>query len=128
MRILLADDQAEIRSGLRLLLEQEPDVRVVGEVAELSGLLGEVQMVSPDLVLLDWELPSKISDLIAVLRTLCPGLRIIALSGLPEARKTALAAGADAFVSKGDQPELLLAAIRKAAKEAGTETGATSTE
>ncbi|MGE5550384.1 MAG: response regulator transcription factor [Bacteroidota bacterium] len=115
MRILLADDRAEIRSGLRLLLEEEPDVVVVGEVAEPAGLLGQVQSASPDLVLLDWELPSpRISELVAALRSLRPGLRIIALSGRPEARKTALAAGVDAFVSKGDQPELLLAAIRKA--------------
>jgi CheY-like chemotaxis protein len=48
------------------------------------------------------------------LRELCPGLPVIVLSGQPEVRRTALAAGADAFVSKADPPEQLLAALRSA--------------
>jgi len=112
MRVLLADDQAKVRSALRLVLEQQPSVQVLGEAVDATGLLDWVKAACPDLVLLDWELPGIESDgLLPPLRELCPGLMVIALSGRPEARQAALDAGADAFVSKGDPPEWLLAAV-----------------
>jgi DNA-binding NarL/FixJ family response regulator len=128
MRILVADDQPKVRSALRLLLEQEPGLSVVGEAAETESLLAQAEATCPDLVLLDWELPSlQATDpstpptgseagsghrLLSALRALCPHLLVIALSGRPEARQAALAAGADAFVSKGDPPERLLTTLR----------------
>jgi len=125
MRILLADDQPRVCSALRLLLEQEPGLTVVGEAAESDALLAQVEAQHPDLVLLDWELPdengpgSMRSDapgsgahLFALLRRRCPGLRVVALSGRHEARRAAQAAGVDAFVSKGDPPERLLETLR----------------
>ena len=57
MRILLVDDQSEIRSALRLLLEQEQGMTVVGEVAKAEDLLAQVEATRPDVALLDWELP-----------------------------------------------------------------------
>ncbi len=112
IRVLLADDQPSVRSALRLVLEQEPDVDVVGEVAEGEQLLAQVGIARPDLLLLDWELPGlPAADLLAALRALCPGTRVVALSGRPEARGPALETGARAFVSKGDPPERLLAII-----------------
>ena len=112
MRVLLADDQTKVRSALRLLLEQEPGLSVVGEAAEAEDLLAQVAATQPDLVLLDWELPGlRTDDRLSVLRALCPQLKVIALSGQPEARRAALSAGADAFVSKGEPPERLLAAV-----------------
>jgi DNA-binding NarL/FixJ family response regulator len=112
MRVLLADDQTKVRSALRLLLEQEPGLSVVGEAVEAEDLLAQVEATQPDLVLLDWELPGlRTDDRLSVLRALCPQLKVIALSGQPEARRAALSAGADAFVSKGEPPERLLAAV-----------------
>jgi DNA-binding NarL/FixJ family response regulator len=112
MRVLLADDQTKVRSALRLLLEQEPGLSVVGEAAEAEDLLAQVEVTQPDLVLLDWELPGlRTDDRLSALRALCPQLKVIALSGQPEARRAALSAGADAFVSKGEPPERLLAAL-----------------
>jgi DNA-binding NarL/FixJ family response regulator len=112
MRVLLADDQMKVRSALRLLLEQEPGLSVVGEAAEAEDLLAQVRTEYPDLVLLDWELPDQGgAATLAGLRAARPGPMVIALSGRPEARRAALAAGADAFVSKGDPPERLLAAV-----------------
>lgn len=112
MQALLADDQAKVRSALRLLLSHEPDVDVLGEAVDATGLLDWVKAAGPDLVLLDWELPGFSPDLMATLRELCPSLIVIALSGRPEAHRAALSAGADAFVSKVDPPERLLEAIR----------------
>jgi DNA-binding NarL/FixJ family response regulator len=113
MRILLADDQPRVRQALRLLLEQEQWASVVGEAAEAQSLLAQVEEVQPDLVLLDWSLHrSENPDLLPALRRCCPGLAVVVLSGQPEAEQEALDAGADAFVSKADPPEQLLAAIR----------------
>jgi len=91
---------------------REPGVRVVGESADAQNLLTQVEASCPDLVLLDWELPGlEANSLLSALRAHCPLLKVIALSGRPEARQAALAAGVDAFVSKGDPPEQLLAAV-----------------
>ena len=112
VRVLLADDQAKVRSALKLLLEQEPDMDVVGESADAQGLLDKVQKSCPDLVVLDGELPGLVlNGLFATLHSLCPPLKVIVLSGRPEVRQVALAAGADFFVSKGDPPEHLLNAL-----------------
>ena len=113
MRVLLADDQPNVRSALRLLLEQEMGLREVGEASDVSVLLSQVETNCPDLVLLDWELPgSKNIELLPSLRAKCPKLFVIVLSGHPEARQAALSAGADAFIGKGDPPKVLLATLR----------------
>ena len=113
MRILLADDQSNVRFALRALLERQSGVQVVGEAVNSETLLGQVKAACPDLVLLDWGLPGIAADeLLPTLRDACPDLSVIVLSGQPEARRAALAAGADAFVGKTDPPEQLLATIR----------------
>jgi len=84
----------------------------VGEVACAEELLAHAAVSSPDVVLLDWSVGGTAADkLMVALRCSCQGVGVIVLSGRPEARAQALAAGADAFVSKGDPPEHLLAAI-----------------
>jgi DNA-binding NarL/FixJ family response regulator len=111
MHVLLADKRAEVRSALRFLLEQEPGVIVVGTVADVPSLLAQSAAFEPDLVLLDWELPgSQATDLLPALRARRRTF-VIALSGRPEARNEALAAGVDAFASKGEPPERLLATL-----------------
>lgn len=122
MRVLLADDQAWLRSAVRLLLEQEPDIEVVGEAAEATVLLSIIDAVSPDLLLLDWELPgarASISgdSLLHRLHSCCPHIAVIVLSGRPEAAARALHAGADYFVSKADPPEALLTAVLNVRKD-----------
>lgn len=112
MRVLVADNQAKVRSALRLLLEHQPDVETLGEAVDATGLLDWVKATHPDLVLLDWELPGLPPDtLLSLLRSHHPGLHVIALSGRPETGQAALRAGADAFVSKGDPPEVLITTI-----------------
>ena len=112
MRIILADDQPKVRLGLRLLLEQEEWASVVGEAVEAESLLALAEVAQPDLILLDWSLQASAAvDLLPALRTHCPSLTVIVLSGQPGIEESALEAGADAFVSKADPPEQLLAAI-----------------
>lgn len=122
MRILLADDQPDVRSALRLLLEQESGLDVVGEAADAERLIEGARSEHPDVILLDWELPDHRAPgggayLVEGIRAVCPGARVIALSGRMEAGQAALAAGADAFVSKSEPPERLLAALAGIAQE-----------
>jgi DNA-binding NarL/FixJ family response regulator len=112
MRVLLADDQPRVRFALCVLLEQQPGLKVVGEASDAQDLLAQAQVTRPDLVLLAWELPGlAAAGSLPALRRICPNLFVITLSGRPAARRAALAAGADAFVSKADPPERLLATI-----------------
>ncbi|MBN1138262.1 MAG: response regulator transcription factor [Anaerolineae bacterium] len=112
MRILLADAQTKVRFALRVLLERQPGFEVVGEAAGAEGVLAHAAGSCPDVVLLDWSVVGAAADdLMLALRSSCPGVGVIVLSGRPEVREAALAAGADAFVSKGNPPEHLLAAI-----------------
>jgi DNA-binding NarL/FixJ family response regulator len=112
VRVLLADDQSKVRFALRVLLERGSGLKVVGEAATAEDLLVQTEMACPDLVLLGWELPGlAATSSLSALRMTCPDLCVIALSGRPEARRASLDAGADAFVSKADPPDRLLAAI-----------------
>jgi DNA-binding NarL/FixJ family response regulator len=120
MRILLADEQTRVRSALQVLLQQESGVNIVGEAREAKELLAQLRATQPDLVLLDWELPDLATvGSLPALQTACPSLRVIVLSGRPEARLAALAAGADDFVSKVDPPTQLLLAIHAVDKRIG---------
>ena len=115
MRILLADGESNVRYGLRVLLEERPEFEVVGEAADAEDLLAQIEAACPDLVLLSWELPGLAgADLLPVLRRICDDLHVIVLSGRPEARQAILDAGANAFISKVESPEQLLAAIASA--------------
>jgi DNA-binding NarL/FixJ family response regulator len=113
VRVLLADDQEKVRSALRLFIEQEGGFCVVGEASTARGLLHNVIKTNPHVILLDWELPGLPDSphKLNLLRLVAPELRIIALSGVPEARKSALLEGADDFVSKSEPPENVLRAL-----------------
>ena len=112
MRILLAEGQLRARFALRVLLEQRKGLEVVGEVEDSRALLAQIQVLHPDLILLVWGLPGMpTKELLKSLRQIYPRLYIVVLGERQEWRRLALAAGADAFVSKAYPPEELLAAI-----------------
>lgn len=118
MRIVLADDSKEVRSALRLLLQESGErgesspglfQSTIVEAANAAALIRHVEEGSFDIVLLDWELPGLPSgELVAEIRRLSPGCRVVAMSGQPEARKRSLALGVDGFVSKNEPPDELL--------------------
>lgn len=113
MRILLADNQSHVRFALRVLLERQPGFEVVGEAITIDDVILKTETSHPDLILLDWDLPGLATvGSITALKKEHPKLFIAVISGRFEARQAALVAGADAFVSKSDPPERLLAAIR----------------
>ena len=91
MRIMLADDQPKVRLALRLMLEQQEGIGEIDEAVDGDDLLA--------------------LELLPALLETCPDLYVITLSSHPEARPAALAAGANAFVSKTDPPDDLLRAF-----------------
>jgi DNA-binding NarL/FixJ family response regulator len=128
MRVVLADQQADVRSALRLLVTHVLGLRVVGEVSAAADLWTQVQDARPELLLLEWGLlgaGAGAGAALARLHAVYPDLQVIVLSGHPEARAHALAAGADAFVSKADSPEQMLKTLRAAwaRRGAGRATG-----
>jgi DNA-binding NarL/FixJ family response regulator len=113
LRILLADEGEMTRFALTALLEQQPGWIVVGEIDAAKKLLPKVEETNPDVVLLSWNLPKlRHEELISELASNFPGIAVIVLSGRPEMRPQAIAAGASAFVSKAEPPDRLLEAVK----------------
>ena len=113
-RILLADDNPDLRSALRLLLETRLDVELIIEARDMEHVLAQLEDSRPECIILDWELPGRpIHERVAVLRSLVPGLKVIAFSARPESKQSALAEGAEAFVCKTESPLLVLESLQK---------------
>jgi DNA-binding NarL/FixJ family response regulator len=119
IRVLLADDQAMIRGGLRLILEDQPDISVVGEAADGAQAVRLARLLRPDVMLVDIRMPGQ--DGIEVTRAVAgPGLAeplrvvIVTTFDLDEYVYGALRAGAVGFVLKGASPALLIEAVRAA--------------
>jgi DNA-binding NarL/FixJ family response regulator len=120
---LVADNDVRVRSALQTLLKQEPEPIAIRESSDLGSLAIQVKEFQPDLVLLDWELPGRpAAALLFALHGLEVKPKVIVLSKRPESEQAALDAGADAFVSKGDPPDQLLAAFRGLVRKAREET------
>ena len=112
VQILIASSRAVTRRALKGLLQTRPDLVVVAEAADAQEMLEQAEANSPDVVLLDSGLfngPQE--DLVASLRQLECQPKVVVLGFSSEAEPVAQAAGADAFVSKGDPPKSLLTAI-----------------
>jgi DNA-binding NarL/FixJ family response regulator len=113
-KILLADDNPDLLSALRLLLETRFELKLIVEARDMEHVLAQVEDTHPDWLILDWELPGRpIRERIGVIRTLMPGLKIIITSIHPESKQAALSEGADQFICKCDPPANILEAIRK---------------
>jgi DNA-binding NarL/FixJ family response regulator len=126
IRILIVDDRAQVRLGLQMRLAAEPDMTVAGAVPDGSSALLLVEAVSPDVVLMDVEMPlyDGIETCIALHRRY-PDLPVVFLTIYDDACTRARAAHAHAagFVSKDRSVDSLLAAIRQAAGTANDGTG-----
>lgn len=114
MRIIVADPYAGPRCALMEMFGVEPALDLVGEAVDSQGLLALVVAQAPELVLVDYRLPGLyIEDLIARLHGFTPRPIVIVMSNEIECSRLALKAGADAFVSKTENPDWLLLALRK---------------
>ena len=116
VRILLVDDHALVRHGLRMLLESDPAFEVVGEAQDRAGALRIAESGQPDIVLLDLDLGAESGlDLIGDLRTEAPAARILILTGLRDVlvQRRAVHLGAVGIVEKEAAPDVLLKAVHK---------------
>jgi two-component system response regulator NreC len=117
-RLLLVDDHAVVRLGIRMLLESEEEFEVVGEVGSASEALNEISKVKPDVILMDIGLPD-ISGIDATrqIKKIRPEIAVVALTIHEDEEYffKMLEAGASGYVPKRAAPEELITAIRTAA-------------
>ncbi len=118
IRVLLADDQALLRMGFRLILNAQPDIEVVGEAGDGAAAVSMTRALRPDVVLMDVRMPG--TDGIAATAALTaafPETRVLILTtyDLDEYVLAGLKAGASGFFLKDAPPEELLSAIRTVA-------------
>lgn len=113
--VLLVDDQALIRMGLRLVIDSEPDLEVVGEASDGAVALDQVAALAPDVVLMDIRMPG-VDGIEATRRVVAehPTVRVLVLTtfDVDEYAFAALRAGASGFLLKSARPEELADAIR----------------
>jgi DNA-binding NarL/FixJ family response regulator len=118
IRLLIADDQALVRAGFRMILDAEEDIEVVGEASDGREAVREVRRLRPDVVLMDIRMPEQ--DGIEATRQLvgsangddAPRILMLTTFDLDEYVYEALRAGASGFLLKDTPPEQLVAAIR----------------
>lgn len=119
IRVLLVDDDALVRTGLRLMLGGAPDLEVVGEAADGSEVTDAVARLRPDVVLMDVRMP--VLDGIAATRALAgrtghrPEVIVLTTFDADTTVLEALRAGAAGFLLKHTQPEQIVDAVRRAA-------------
>jgi NarL family two-component system response regulator LiaR len=117
IRILVADDHAVVREGLRALIESRPDLELAGEAADDYEAVQKASELRPDVILMDLQMPRKdgigaISDIVGE----DPKARILVLTSFADDDKVfpAIKAGATRYLLKDSQPDELLQAIHEA--------------
>lgn len=115
IRVVLVDDQALFRAGIRMLINSQADLEVVGEAADGRAALEAVRSARPDVVLMDIRMP--VMDGLAATAELLtdadpPRIVMLTTFDLDEAAARAIRQGASGFLLKDADPEFLLAAIR----------------
>ena len=116
VRIVIADDHSLVRNGLRRILEQETDFRVIGEASDGDACLERVKNFRPDVLILDVSMPGGGPDLAKAAKELNPGMHIVVFSGRQEntTATAMLEAGADQYVLKTGRVRPLVQALENA--------------
>jgi DNA-binding NarL/FixJ family response regulator len=116
IRVLVADDHAIVRQGLRTFLDLQPDITVVGEAEDGAQAVELARSLSPDVVVMDLVMP-RLDGIAATksLRDEAPGVKVVALSSFSDRDHVlpALDSGASGYLTKETRPEELADTIRK---------------
>jgi two-component system, NarL family, response regulator NreC len=116
--VVVVDDHAVVRSGLRLLLENEDDIEVVGEAGNAKDAIFRARALKPDVILLDVVMPGESGiDVLPQLKKESPETKVLVLSMQddPSYVREAFAAGASGYVLKEAADEEVVAAVREVA-------------
>lgn len=114
--VTIADDHPLMREGIKKVLQNETDIKVIAEATDGEDLLKLLKKKSPDIVIMDLTMPGKSGiDLLKDVNNLYPNLPILILSIHPEDRFAvrALKAGAQGYLSKSSISDKLIAAVRR---------------
>jgi len=117
IRTLLADDQAMVRAGFRLILESEPEIEVVGEAEDGEQAVARVRTLRPDVVLMDVQMPvmdgiTATRQILQLVKARPPRVLILTTFERDEYIFEALRVGASGFLLKNAPPEDLIEAVR----------------
>ncbi|KAB1652733.1 response regulator transcription factor [Pseudoclavibacter chungangensis] len=117
IRVLLADDHATVRSGVRLLLERAGDIEVVGEAADGAAAIGDARALRPDVVLMDARMPGidGIEATAAITARRLAAVLVLTTYDLDEVVFGVLRAGAAGILLKTVEPDVLIDAVRRVA-------------
>ncbi len=116
IKILIADDHPIVRQGLKQILAEEPDMKVLGEASNGREVLGRIRKELYDVVLLDISMPGRDAlEILKELKYLRPKLPVLILSTHSEDQfgPRVLKAGAAGYMTKESAPEVLVSGIRK---------------
>jgi DNA-binding NarL/FixJ family response regulator len=116
IRILIVDDHAVVRQGLKKILSEQADMEVAGEAQSAEALLGMVGKGTWDILIMDISMPGRSGlDVLKDIRREYPNLPVLFMSMLPEEQFAvrALKAGASGYIAKETAPEELVKAVRK---------------
>ncbi len=118
IRVLVADDHALVRAGLKHILGQTGEISVVGEACDGQEVMAEARKTPCDVVLLDIGMPGRSGlDVLKQLRAEHPSVAVLMLTMYPEEQYAvrALRAGAAGYITKDSAPDELVSAVRKVA-------------
>jgi DNA-binding NarL/FixJ family response regulator len=121
-RILIVDDHQIVRQGLKMVLELEPDLEIVGEAGSGKEAICQIELFRPNLVLLDLVLPDISGvEVTQVVKAKNPRVRILMLTGIgaEAAVRQSMSVGVDGYILKNVSPNELCAAIRAVRDEGG---------
>ena len=116
IRVLIVDDHAVVRAGLRMLIDQDPDMKVASVAGNRSEALAAAASDPPNIIILDIVLGDEDGlSLLPELRAVAPHARVLVLTGLrsSESQRQAMRAGAMGIVLKEHAVEVLIKAIKK---------------
>ncbi|HYE88087.1 MAG TPA: response regulator transcription factor [Vicinamibacterales bacterium] len=118
LRVLLADDHEMVREGLRMLVNSQPDMQVVGTAHDGNDAVTQAEKITPDVVLMDISMPG-LNGLAATAKLIerCPGAKVVTLTRHADNSylQQLMRAGASGYVLKQSRPSELLHAIRAVA-------------
>jgi len=115
-KVLIADDHPIVRTGLKQIIAEEPDIKIIGEASDGNEVLEFLRKEPCDLVLLDLAMPKRSGlEIISEIRQIRPNTAILVLSIYPEDQYAvrALRAGASGYLTKASAPNELIKAMRK---------------